>query len=659
MKKAVLILAFVLLLVVCAACGSQSVEADGTQTGSNTKSDLVDEVQAAEDLKNSDQFANRPYAGEIVDLEITGHETDTEAKTDRVYVTVKAETEWSRRTVGYILDYAFYDRQWHLTGASEDFEDLEFYEPLIGVDQATADAEYNNSEATMIQYVEDLPGYTCSYTYQQQSEHKYCTYTKQETLHYAYDTSYGTWNLVECTVDEETVDWDILGLWVSTGSKGKITSGWSEDITVEITEVGADYVHLIANYPGEGGIIYDGKVEFDPVKGLDCMIENPYDSWDSFGVVIGMDGASILGVGTLNNEGLDKAQSVPQVEAVEAPETEFTYTLDDETKTAVIRSYKGELSHLRIPDTMEGYTVVGIEEDAFSHNGTLEVIVLPETVVFIGEEAFSYCSSLKTINFPEGLVEIDDGAFENCGSLHNVILPQSLISLGEEVFADTDFDEITLPDGITAIPEGAFRGAGLHEITFGANVTSIGEKAFYGCGSLEAITIPGGVKTISESAFEDCRSLKELTIEEGVERIEKAAFYCAVSLVDVTIPDSVVEIDEEAFRACTSLKNLKLSASAKTIEWCAFASCEALETVVIPEGVVTLGEYAFTYCEELNIISLPKSLKSIEDGAFSYNDRLTTIHYAGTKEDWAKVNVDPAHNSALLEANMKYESTIG
>ena len=665
MKKLSILLAALLLLCFCASCGGEN--SGGSSTGSPDTSAAggkdsgkkeaaeADEARLLEDLKNSDLFAGRPFAGEITELHIDSRVTDAEAGTDHVTVSVKAETEWARRSAIYVLDYTLTDKVWTLQSVVHDYEAGESYEPLVGVEQAAADEEYGSSEAVPVQHTEDLPGLHCSFTYESTEVYPFCTFTKQETLHYGYDTVQGYWQLQEKTLDSQTADWSIQGLWVSVGSEGWLTSGWSLGITLEITEVGEDYLHIIVNHPGEGGIVYDGPVAFDALSGGEFRVENPYDSWESLDFSISEYGIRISGTGNRCDESMARSDLLPPVEIVVPAETEFTYTLHDEDQTAVIRSYKGSVRNLQVPDSIEGYAVVGLDTGAFAYNDDLELVILPATLQFIGDEAFAYCDSLKTIELPEGLLEIGAGAFEGCDGLYQFTLPNSLQRLGAYVFSDTAFDTIALPESIKEIPAGAFSGSGLRSLTFASDLISIGDHAFYYCHGLSSFTVPGSVKVIGESAFESCTALETLIIEEGVEVIGRKAFN-RTEIRELVIPDTVTEIGWEAFRACFGLQQLQLSSAAKTIPFCAFAECEALEVLVIPEGAETLGEYAFDSCEALNIIYLPASLQRIEEGVFYSCDRLTTVHYAGTKEDWETIQITSSSNSPLLEANMKYES---
>lgn len=107
---------------------------------------------------------------------------------------------------------------------------------------------------------------------------------------------------------------------------------------------------------------------------------------------------------------------IPAVTAEEAP-TEYTsgdyrYTLQPDGTAAIVK-YTGSASILSIPDTLDGYAVTAI-----------------------GNEAFRSCESLKNITIPDSVTSIGGGAFESCDSLASVSIPESVTSISKYAFAD-------------------------------------------------------------------------------------------------------------------------------------------------------------------------------------------------------------------------------
>jgi len=61
---------------------------------------------------------------------------------------------------------------------------------------------------------------------------------------------------------------------------------------------------------------------------------------------------------------------------------------------------------LNIRDEIDGYKIIGINENAFAECTNLKKVTLPDTITTMGAGAFTGCTSLESINVPAGLTEI-------------------------------------------------------------------------------------------------------------------------------------------------------------------------------------------------------------------------------------------------------------
>ena len=188
------------------------------------------------------------------------------------------------------------------------------------------------------------------------------------------------------------------------------------------------------------------------------------------------------------------ALSVPAATAEEEP-TQYTsgdyrYTLQPDGTAAIVK-YTGSASILSIPDTLDGYAVTAIGNEAFRSCESLKNITIPDSVTSIGDNAFASCKSLTSISIPDGVTSIGYGAFESCDSLASVSIPES--------------------------------------------VTSIGNRAFSSCKSLTRISIPESVTSISKYAFAECSELLTLTVV----RNSWAASWCKENGMNYTYTDAL------------------------------------------------------------------------------------------------------------------------
>ena len=106
------------------------------------------------------------------------------------------------------------------------------------------------------------------------------------------------------------------------------------------------------------------------------------------------------------------------------------------------------------------YTVIAIEEYAFSDCSSLASIDIPSSVTTIGEHAFSNCIRLTSVDMTgSSVTTIGDGAFYACSSLTSIDLPGSLTTIWKRAFAFcSSLALIDLPSSLTTIDEEAFYG---------------------------------------------------------------------------------------------------------------------------------------------------------------------------------------------------------
>lgn len=96
------------------------------------------------------------------------------------------------------------------------------------------------------------------------------------------------------------------------------------------------------------------------------------------------------------------------IEQLHLEKVDFMYTASG--SEIVINEYLGSATDLEIPETIDGYTVVGIGAEAFKDCATLETVSIPGTVESIGENAFAGCTALTSIEFKSSTSEIFDAA---------------------------------------------------------------------------------------------------------------------------------------------------------------------------------------------------------------------------------------------------------
>ena len=319
----------------------------------------------------------------------------------------------------------------------------------------------------------------------------------------------------------------------------------------------------------------------------------------------------------------------------------------------VITAYHGELSQVRIPDTIEGFPVVAIDRNAFplAVVRNEEVTVMPVTDVFfpptvrvfefgaievIGQAPRNTPDNLpNSITVPYGVTHlvyqsrsgVNRDVFEN---IRSITLPNTLVDIPSQMFEElTSLTSITIPNGVIRIGHSAFKNAtSLLRIDIPESVALIGTyfgyqygNAFYGTSWWNAQ--PDGVITIGKIAYMwkgEPPSDGILIIPEGAIIINNLAFFPSINLSHVTIPNSVTHIGDWAFHSeglRNGITSVTIGNSVTHIGDSAFAYNQ-LTSVIIPDSVTYIGDRAFNG-NQLTSVIIPDSVTEIGDWAFAGN----------------------------------------
>lgn len=189
----------------------------------------------------------------------------------------------------------------------------------------------------------------------------------------------------------------------------------------------------------------------------------------------------------------------------------YTYSVSngEATITKVDTSISGDIV---VPDTLGGYPVTSIGDEAFWECTNIKSVVIPDSVRNIGRTAFAICRNLESVIIPTGITEICENVFSGCTSLTKVIMPDSLTRIGSYAFSEcTNLVNITIPNSVTSIGNGAFAYCqSLESIAIPNGITEISGGIFSECTSITNIEIPGSVTNIGYGAFEYCNSLSNI-----------------------------------------------------------------------------------------------------------------------------------------------------
>ena len=295
-------------------------------------------------------------------------------------------------------------------------------------------------------------------------------------------------------------------------------------------------------------------------------------------------------------------------------------------------------------------------DETFKDCTNLISIVLSDSS--IGKSEFAGCTGLTSISISENVTQINDSAFAGCTELASVSIPSSVTSIGQNAFEDcTKLTSISIPE----------------------KVTSIQTQIFKGCTALESVSIPEGIKNIWDEAFANCTSLKEITIPSQPELFKTSAFDGCTSLQTVTYGRDGIVLDcaGDTEQGIVSSKiallisvlgndgctvKLRGTADGTTVKCIGVGLTKnttgAKLNIDITElaSLTDIPDLALRNCTALESIALPATVTSIGDSTFDGCTNLSTVYYAGTKAEWAAVNIG-TDNAPLSSANMVYNYT--
>jgi uncharacterized repeat protein (TIGR02543 family) len=280
---------------------------------------------------------------------------------------------------------------------------------------------------------------------------------------------------------------------------------------------------------------------------------------------------------------------------------QFTLTNDE----IYITGYTGETETIDMPDSLDGYPIVGIAEGLFLNNEELTEISLPSSLESISANLFYGCDSLLEITLPDSVTTIGAAAFKN-SAMSLINFGYSLTSIGANAFENCrGLLGVVLPESLLSIGNAAFKNCStLTSIIIGTSVTTIGEYAFYNCQNLLNVILPDSVTSIGKFAFSRCISLASVFIGDGITIIPENGFDSCISLKSIVFGDNLTEIRQYAFLYCTSLTSITIPDTVTLIASYAFSGCSGLLSLYIGSGVETMGAMAFAGCTSLMDITI-------------------------------------------------------
>lgn len=126
-------------------------------------------------------------------------------------------------------------------------------------------------------------------------------------------------------------------------------------------------------------------------------------------------------------------------------------------------------------------------------------------------------------------------------------------------------------------------------------------------------------------------------MEHTVKSISSGAFSTNGSITIVSVMKGVEIIESDAFSVCTNLSDINLPSTLTTIKERAFYRCN-LDSLILPSNVKYIGDFAFAD-NSLTSVVIGDLVEYIGEGAFINNNRLTTVYYEGSEEEFNAIEI--------------------
>lgn len=302
----------------------------------------------------------------------------------------------------------------------------------------------------------------------------------------------------------------------------------------------------------------------------------------------------------------------------------FVFDSDDTVEGTQKTKYCTKDSSASALDGIKNIAFIG--DDAFTGEGSITSITIPDAITKIGERAFKDCANITTVNIGSKCESIGDEAFSGCSALRN----------------------INIEDG---------------------SLNKIGDCAFYGCTGLTDFKFPHTAAIdVGSGAFAECTSLSNFDFSNAGSDIKLG---CNV-FADDTALNKISLVGRDNNTGVSTIKShTSTGGSCGT-----FNNCQNLEYAVFPNNYKdNLPTGTFAGCKKLGYVEFLNGAASIEDpdefsdelinGRFYIwgpDDECNIKNYAATVGATYRSSVPPdtdIDNYELRRNGYKYDFTIG
>ena len=200
---------------------------------------------------------------------------------------------------------------------------------------------------------------------------------------------------------------------------------------------------------------------------------------------------------------------------------------------------------VEIPETIYGYPVTGIAENAFYGCIGVSDIIIPDSVITIGSNAFDDTEYYKNIaNWENGVLYIGKHLIDAKTDIETCTIKEGTLTIADSAFFEcSELSSVTIPDSVISIGRDAFCAVGIEDAEFGVASFLLSKT------SLENITVDKNNKNYSSD---------EYGVLFNKDKTLLIQYPSGNTRTSYKVPFSVTSIGENAFACCKNLASVKI-----------------------------------------------------------------------------------------------------
>ena len=349
---------------------------------------------------------------------------------------------------------------------------------------------------------------------------------------------------------------------------------------------------------------------------------------------------------------------------------------DEDGKCAAIDT--GTTGAITVPETIDGYKVVALSQQAFRNCTKITAVNLPSTITNIGLSAFYWCQGLTEITIPAGVRSLGDYAFLGCSNLKTVKYLGSLPALSASVgtypiYSSTPDDLVSkVPSGnatwSAALTAGTWQNRAIStfepptvKVTFSANGgtptsqyknvavgTVLGDidlftatptppstdKAFNGWWTQSSGGEQVTASTIVSAAVTYYAHWKAAPTSVKTEVVNGYTWYYKIGTdgtAEIYRGTQMPAVDPKPGAGALNIPAKLGGVDVTVIGGDAFYGCSGMTSVNFPDTIKTIWSGAFMGCSGMTgILKLPSGLTTIRSSAFADCSGITGVRIPAT-----------------------------